>query len=407
MGWKCSCIAFLHSFNPLRPKSRLLSTASKALSYNIEKPFLDKKNLFLKGPPQLAASHIGLDPYSNRFHHPIIYHENYSFADWPPKHTFPMDKFARLGHSLTTTCRTSQPEFSRLPRPLVRRIDDFYRPLDHWVIPRVWFRTIEQSFLHRFLKGGLEASDERYIGFREQTSRPELIERTLLEVAGTILAAQLAYTHGVATNAAGGTHHAHSAMGAGYTILNDLAITASYLMDESLNNGFIRGIKKVLVIDCDVHQGDGTAKFMNQWKDLGNKGTLVTLSIHCASNYPQYKAHSTYDVGLPDGIRDDEYMQTLKESVNIAIEDHDPDFILYDAGVDVYEHDRLGRLNLSEDGIRQRDRWVIERCISSGLPVVGVIGGGYDKDVNALARRHAIIHEESAYLWRKYKMWSQ
>ena len=144
----------------------------------------------------------------------IVYHENYSFDDWPPNHTFPMDKFSRLGHSLTTTCRTSQPQFSRLPRPLVRHMHDFYRPLDYWNIPKQWFQTIESSFLDRFLEGSLTHSEERYIGFREQTSRPELIERTLLEVAGTVLAAQLAYRYSVATNAAGGTHHAHSEMGA-------------------------------------------------------------------------------------------------------------------------------------------------------------------------------------------------
>ena len=105
-------------------------------------------------------------------------------------------------------------------------------------------------------------------------------------------------------------------------------------------------------------------------------------------------------------MNDDEYLEVLKESVNRAIDCHNPDFILYDAGVDVFEHDRLGSLNISAEGIRQRDRWIMERCICSGIPVLGVIGGGYDKDVNALARRHAIIHEESAYLWRKYKIWS-
>jgi len=320
-----------------------------------------------------------------------------------------MDKFARLAHSLTNTCRKTHPLHSNLPRPLVRTPTDFYRPLDRHQIPRSWFAQpsgpICPHFLDRFLTGSLDESQTRYIGFRDQTSRPELIERTVLEVAGTVLASQLAWRYGLATNAAGGTHHAHATMGAGYTVLNDLAIAANFLMDGGLNGGTVRGVTRVLVVDCDVHQGDGTAKFGT---DLGTKGgQLFTLSLHCGSNYPRYKANSTYDVALPDGMQDDEYMQVLEHSLDRALEETDPHFVLYDAGVDVYENDRLGRLNISEDGIRRRDRWIMERCVSTGIPVVGVIGGGYDRDVDALARRHAIVHEEAAYVWRKYKMWSR
>jgi len=243
-------------------------------------------------------------------------------------------------------------------------------------------------------------------------------ERTVLEVAGTVLAAQLAWEYGLATNAAGGTHHAHSEMGAGYTILNDLAVTANYLIknhggkgqgprrrprgggEEGGKEGEGASVQTVLVIDCDVHQGDGTAKFAN----ILGKG-LVTLSLHCESNYPTLKANSTYDVGLPDGMEDDAYMEVLETSVLRAIEETRPDFVLYDAGVDVHEDDFLGRLGLTEGGIRRRDRWVMETCVERGIPIVGVIGGGYDKDPVALARRHAIVHEEAAYVWRKHKMW--
>jgi acetoin utilization deacetylase AcuC-like enzyme len=207
----------------------------------------------------------------------------------------------------------------------------------------------------------------------------------------------------ISTNTAGGTHHASPSQGAGYTILNDLAITAHFLTDEELNGGSVRGVKRVLVVDCDVHQGDGTAKFSSDIL----KGRLFTLSLHCASNYPRYKAQSTYDVGLPDNMKDDEYMEILETSLDCAIREVDPHFILYDAGVDVYEHDNLGRLKISEEGIRRRDRHVLETCIRFGIPVVGVIGGGYDRDVDALARRHAIVHEEAAALWRKYKLWIQ
>jgi acetoin utilization deacetylase AcuC-like enzyme len=111
-------------------------------------------------------------------------------------------------------------------------------------------------------------------------------------------------------------------------------------------------------------------------------------------------------VNLPEGIQDDEYMDILQESVDRAMEKVRPSLVLYDAGVDVYKNDKLGRLHLSEEGIRRRDRWVLDRCVSNSIPVAAVVGGGYDRDVDALARRHAIVHEESGYVWRKHGMWN-
>mmetsp|Transcript_10260 Transcript_10260/g.15013 ORF Transcript_10260/g.15013 Transcript_10260/m.15013 type:complete len:208 (-) Transcript_10260:158-781(-) len=163
-----------------------------------------------------------------------------------------------------------------------------------------------------------------------------------------------------------------------------------------------------------VNRGDGTAKFGPIFNGNGNKSgvdlqndSLITLSMHCDSNYPSYKAHSSYDVPLPDKMGDEEYLKVLKENVERALQETKPDFVLYDAGVDVHRDDLLGRLWLSEDGIRARDRWVIEKCVKDGIPVAAVIGGGYDKDETVLASRHAIVHEEAAYIWRKYKMWSR
>jgi acetoin utilization deacetylase AcuC-like enzyme len=350
----------------------------------------------------LAASRFGLDPNLNRFHSPIVNHERYSFEAWPSNHTFPMGKFGRIAYTLKTTCAKNTPG-SNLPRPLVRQEEDFFRPLDLHDVPREWFSIIDDDFVDRFLAAKLTKEEARYIGFREQTNRPELIERTVLEVAGTVLTSQLAYHYGVACNVAGGTHHAHQSGGAGYTILNDLAVAANFLTDETLNQGSVRGIQKVLVIDCDVHQGDGTAKFSTEW----SSERLSTMSLHCASNYPRLKANSTYDIGLRDGCEDDEYMEILEKNVIRAICEIEPDFVLYDAGVDIFEHDSLGRLRITESGIRRRDRWVLEQCVSSGIPVAAVVGGGYDKDVDALARRHAILHEECAYVWRKYQMWKR
>jgi acetoin utilization deacetylase AcuC-like enzyme len=316
-----------------------------------------------------------------------------------------MDKFDRIAHALTHTCKQTHPATSGLPRPLVRSPDDFFRPLEAANVPHEdWLSgPIDADFVRRFTGGLLTTEECRYIGFREQTSRPELIERTLLEVAGTVLTCQLACRYGIASNVAGGTHHATPISGAGYTILNDLAVATHVLTSSPATTG-LPVVKRVLVVDCDVHQGDGTAKF---GATAALKDKLFTLSLHCASNYPSLKAHSTFDVGLRDGMRDDEYMEILEESVNHAIQEVQPDFVLYDAGVDVYEHDKLGRLKISEEGIRRRDRWVLDRCVSLGIPVAAVVGGGYDKDVDALGRRHAIVHEECAYVWRKHRMWER
>eukprot|EP00546_Thalassionema_frauenfeldii_P020437 CAMPEP_0178900378 /NCGR_PEP_ID=MMETSP0786-20121207/3441_1 /TAXON_ID=186022 /ORGANISM="Thalassionema frauenfeldii, Strain CCMP 1798" /LENGTH=486 /DNA_ID=CAMNT_0020571377 /DNA_START=75 /DNA_END=1532 /DNA_ORIENTATION=- len=377
-----------------------------------------------------TASKLGLDPSLNRFHAPLVYHDGYSCA-WPETHTFPMQKFERTSHALlTTTSKTVAT--SNLPRPLVRSEEDYFRPPDFSNIPiEEWLdllnREIEaaseendsqakeySSFARRFLRRQLTREEARIIGFREETYRPELVERTVLEVAGTVLTAQLALKYGIAANLAGGTHHAHPAGGAGYTILNDLAITSN-LLTMALSRGnhksdvepkanaiqmeekySYRNVERILVIDCDVHQGDGTAQYSTLWQD---DGRLFTLSIHCESNYPFQKHNSTYDVGLPDHCNDQNYLIALEESMNRALREVRPDLVLYDAGVDVYKHDKLGRLDLTEDGIRRRDRWVLDRCVSLGIPVAAVVGGGYDKDIDALGRRHAIIHEECAFIW--------
>lgn len=310
-----------------------------------------------------------------------------------------MDKFARLAHALTTTAPAGPAaDSATVPRPLVLDSAHFFEPLQFADVPREWLSgPIDKAFVDRFLAADLSEKECRYIGFREQNGRRPLIERTVLEVAGTVLACQLAWRYRIAANTAGGTHHAHQTGGAGYTILNDLAV-ATHVLTSS-----VPGIERVLVIDLDVHQGDGSARFgAGALKDR-----LFTLSMHCASNYPTLKAHSTFDVGLGDGMRDEEYLDVMRTSVDKALLEIEPDFVIYDAGVDIYEHDRLGRLKVSEAGIRRRDRWVLDRCVSAEIPVAAVIGGGYDQDVDALARRHAIVHEECSYVWRKYQLWNK
>jgi acetoin utilization deacetylase AcuC-like enzyme len=376
--------------------------------------------------PPMACSRLGLDPSTNLIHAPLVYHENYSFDDWPKTHTFPMDKFRQLAQYLTNPTREESVlggDVLSAAEPLVQSYQDFFRPLDLHQIPNEWIQQptgpIEKDYLQKFLTGSLSRDQCRRIGFREQTYRPELIERTLLEVAGTVLTCQLALQYGIASNLAGGTHHATYNYGSGYTILNDLAIASNYLTNpifhkqdfdsmSSSNNSDATTApvalrKTVLIIDCDVHQGDGTAKFTSQ--GIIPSERMVTLSIHCQDNYPFPKATSTYDVGLPSNIRDEDYLEAVQLSVTRALNEWNPDFVLYDAGVDIYENDSLGKFCISTKGIRQRDRWILDTCVTKNIPVAAVIGGGYDKNPYALAQRHAILHEECAYIWRTYKMW--
>lgn len=365
--------------------------------------------------PFSAASQLGLDPAQNKRHCPLVYHEEYSFEDWPPNHTFPMNKFERLANAILNNpidLEDDTEEDIATSQPLVLDPSHFFRPLDFTPanLPKIqsWLcGPLDPTFVDRFLYGQLSTEEARRIGFREQTARVPLIRRTVLEVVGTLLTTQLAMQYGMAVHLAGGTHHARHDRGAGYTILNDLVVAAHQvlLLSTTTSNNNNTSVEKVLVIDCDVHQGDGTAHCMHNVPFL-NDDKLFTLSLHCASNYPHPKAISTYDIGLPDKMEDTAYQEVLEESVNRALTEVQPDVVLYDAGVDIYKGDTLGRLHVSEQGIRNRDRFVLEACLLRQIPVAAVIGGGYDVDVDALARRHAMVHEEASRLWREHELWN-
>jgi acetoin utilization deacetylase AcuC-like enzyme len=227
------------------------------------------------------------------------------------------------------------------------------------------------------------------IGFREATSTPLLVDRTKAEVAGTLLTAELALKHGLALNTAGGTHHAHRDFGSGYCILNDLAFTAA----ELLNRG---AVARVLIVDLDVHQGDGTAAM------CAHDPRIYTLSVHCESNFPARKPPSTLDVGLADGVGDDEYLSAVAGALERALDESNPGLVLYDAGVDVHARDALGRLNVTDAGLLRRELLVLDACLGRGVPVAGVVGGGYDDDLETLAARHAALHEAGLRMWRDH-----
>lgn len=239
------------------------------------------------------------------------------------------------------------------------------------------------EYLDRFISGRLSDKEVRRMGLPWSEG---LVRRSLISPNGTLLTASLALKQGIACHLAGGTHHAHFDFASGYCILNDLAIAALALLHQGK-------IKRALIFDCDVHQGDGTATILKQTP------AITTCSIHCEKNFPQRKAVSDIDIEVAPHTGDDEYLSLLKSSLETAIETSKPDLVIYDAGVDIYQHDPLGLLNISLAGIRARDALVINTVRKLNIPLATVIGGGYDKDQQALAERHAIVVEEAfAYI---------
>jgi len=235
------------------------------------------------------------------------------------------------------------------------------------------------NYLDRFIKGKQSQQEIRGMGLPWSEA---LVKRSLISPNGTLLAASLALEHGIACHLAGGTHHANYDSASGYCILNDLAISALALIEKSY-------VKKILIFDCDVHQGDGTANI------LKDNAAIFTCSIHCEKNFPTRKAVSDLDVDLPAGMDDQAYLFNVDKSITQLIRSFQPDLVIYDAGVDIYQYDPLGLLNVSEKGIREREALVLNACRENDVPICTVIGGGYDNDRKALARRHAIVVEEA------------
>lgn len=227
-------------------------------------------------------------------------------------------------------------------------------------------RAHDAGYLDRVVKGTLERSEILRIGFPWSV---EMVERSRRSSGATIAACRSALRHGLGVNLAGGTHHAFADCGEGYCVFNDSAIAARALRAEGL-------VDRVLVIDCDVHQGNGTAAIA-----AGDRA-LFAFSIHGAKNFPYRKVAGDLDIALPDGTGDDEYLRALAEGLDAAIERSRPDLAIYLAGADPFVGDRLGRLNLSKAGLLERDRLVIERCRGARVPVAITMAGGYAPNVN-------------------------
>jgi acetoin utilization deacetylase AcuC-like enzyme len=232
------------------------------------------------------------------------------------------------------------------------------------------------DYIENYCQGTLDTKAQRRIGLPWS---PELVRRTCTAVGGTILTAKLALEYGIACNTAGGTHHAFPNFGSGFCIFNDLAIAARVLQKWGL-------VKQVLIVDLDVHQGDGTA-FIFQ-----NDPKVFTFSMHCEINFPSRKQTSDLDVPLPEGLDNDGYLQILANYLPDLLSQLKPDLVLYDAGVDTHVGDRLGKLALTDEGLYRRERQVLSTCRSGGYPVACVIGGGYAEDMEGLVYRHSLLH---------------
>ncbi|MDO7834500.1 histone deacetylase [Sphingobium sp. HBC34] len=256
----------------------------------------------------------------------------------------------------------------------LRESDAVFHLHEPQAMPRIWIDAVhDPAYVDEVLTLSVPPEKERRIGFAV-TDR--VMRRSLLSPGGTWMAAKLAQIHGYAANAAGGSHHALGHSGAGYCVLNDLAIAANRLIAEG-------DAARILILDLDVHQGDGTASL------LAGRSDIFTLSIHAEKNFPVRKARSTLDIGLADGTDDSTYQAVLSDILPRVLDDFAPDLILYQAGVDPHGEDRLGRLALTDAGLDMRDRYVMRQARRRGVPVASTMGGGYGADRMAVARRHA------------------
>jgi acetoin utilization deacetylase AcuC-like enzyme len=290
---------------------------------------------------------------------PIVYHPHY-VAPLPQGHRFPMVKFQKL--------------YELLLKDGILTPKNLYQP----EIPDQSLLELVHTpdYIENYCQGTLDAKAQRRIGLPWS---PELVRRTCTAVGGTILTAKLALKYGIACNTAGGTHHAFPDFGSGFCIFNDLAIAARVLQKWGL-------VKQVLIVDLDVHQGDGTA-FIFQ-----NDPKVLTFSMHCEINFPSRKQTSDLDVPLPEGLDNDGYLQILANYLPDLLSQVKPDLVLYDAGVDTHVGDRLGKLALTDEGIYRRERQVLSTCRAGGYPVACVIGGGYAEDMEGLVYRHSLLH---------------
>ena len=292
----------------------------------------------------------------------VVNHEDY-FAKIGDDHKFPIDKFGELANYL-------------LKKGIVKK---FYKPVA--CSEKTLKRVHSEKYIKDIKNKTLNDNGIKKIGFPLVDS---VVQRSFVATGGTVLASKLAIKFGVACNTAGGSHHANFAGGAGYCVFNDVAVAAQYLLDRGLAG-------KILIVDLDVHQGNGSADI---FKDNNN---VFTFSMHSKSNYPAKKSISDLDVELEDNMEDKKYIKLLKFYLN-RLNQENFDYVFYIAGVDIHFNDRLGKLKISDEGVKERDEIVTENFFSKGVPLCGVLGGGYNKDFDKLVELHSILHQSCSKL---------
>lgn len=285
----------------------------------------------------------------------IVHHPDYA-VETARSGTFPHDKYALVMRALGESgaaMTVHEPE----------------------VMPPEWLEAVhDPDYVDEVLTCRVPAAKQRRIGFAIDA---RISRRSQLSPGGTWLAARLALAHGYAANSAGGSHHALADTGAGYCVFNDLALAANRLIEEG-------EVSRVLILDLDVHQGDGTAAL------TAGRGDIFTLSLHAEKNFPSRKARSSLDIGLADGLGDADYLEALAGAFPQVLDYFAPELILLQAGVDAHADDKLGRLALSDEGLEARDRMVAGEARARGIAVASTLGGGYGADRMAIAQRHAL-----------------
>ena len=293
---------------------------------------------------------------------PVVNHKDY-FAKIGDNHKFPIYKFGDLAKFL-------------LDKKIIKK---FYSPYP--CSDETLKRAHSEKYINDIKNKTLNKNGIKKIGFPLVDS---VIQRSLVATGGTVLASKLAINYGIACNTAGGSHHANFDSGAGYCVFNDVAVASQYLLNKTK-------IKKILILDLDVHQGNGNSDIFRDNKNV------FTFSMHSKSNYPAKKSVSDLDIELEDNIEDQKYLELLKDNLN-QLNNENFDFVFYIAGVDIHYDDRLGKLKISDDGIKQRDEIVTQNFFSKKVPLCGVLGGGYNHDPKKLVELHSFLHSSCAKL---------
>lgn len=298
----------------------------------------------------------------------VAYHPSYIHAV-PSNHRFPMEKYGLI--------------YQQLQYEGILEAADFLQPalIDLDIVEEVHTK----AYLSKLINLSCTPREQRVSGFDHNK---ELIERELRIMEGTRLCAEAVKNGGIALNIAGGTHHAFTDRGEGFCLLNDQAIAAKWLLKEGL-------FKRILIVDLDVHQGNGTAEIFR------NTPEVFTFSMHGGENYPLHKEQSDKDIHLETYLEDRSYLEILKSELTAVLSEFNPDFIFYQCGVDILESDKLGKLKITQNGIRLRDEFVLSLAKERNVPVVCSMGGGYSKDVRDIVNAHMHVFRLAAHLFGK------